>query len=463
MSRMSLFVLLLFMPSPVLLGQATISSNSSGGAQSNPQTPGQVSSPASAGAPATNPSSINPPQVTDRPAATVITLDQAIQMALTNSPSIKAARTQIQQNQAQEITANLRPNPTFSADSQFLPVFSGDFSADTLNNIQQFDVGLGYLFERGHKRQNRLQAARDTTAVTSAQVADTERTLTFNVAQQFINVLLANSTLQFAQADLKSFQETVNISDQRYRAGDISEGDNLKIKLQLLQFQTDVSSARVAKVQALGTLRQLVGYASLPHDYDCAGDLEYLPLTASLTDLQVKALAERPDLKAAKTGIKAANSQINLAKANAKVDVNASASFSHVSGFSSTSLFFGVPLPIFDRGQGEIARTRFALTQAELTEKASEDTVLTDVTNAYEAASSNQDVVKLYLSGYLKQAQDSRDISQYAYKAGAATLLDFLDAERSYRSVQLAYRQAMAAYMLSLEQLRQATAVRSLP
>ena len=463
MSRMSLFVLLFSMLSPALLGQATISLSSSGAAQSQAPPPGQVSALASGGAQSPDRSSMNHPQVTDRPAATMITLDQAIQMALTNSPSIKAARTQIQQNQAQEITANLRPNPTLSADSQFLPVFSGDFSADTLNNIQQFDIGVGYLFERGHKRQNRLQAARDTTAVTSAQVADTERTLTFNVAQQFINVVLANSTLQFALADLKSFQETVNISDQRYRAGDISEADNLKIKLQLLQFQTDVSSARVAKVQALGTLRQLVGYASLPHDYDCAGDLEYLPLAASLTDLQVKALAERPDLKAAKTGIKAANSQINLAKANAKVDVNASASFSHVSGFSSTSLFFGVPLPIFDRGQGEIARTRFALTQAELTEKASEDTILTDVTNAFEAATSNQEVVKLYVSGYLKQAQDSRDISQYAYKAGAATVLDFLDAERSYRSVQLAYRQAVAAYMLSLEQLRQATAVRSLP
>jgi cobalt-zinc-cadmium efflux system outer membrane protein len=122
-----------------------------------------------------------------------------------------------------------------------------------------------------------------------------------------------------------------------------------------------------------------------------------------------------------------------------------------------------VPLPIFDRNQGEIARTKSALTGAELTAKAAEDTVMTDVTNAYESASSNQDVVKLYVSGYLKQAQDSRDISQYAYKAGAATLLDFLDAERSYRSTQLAYRQALAAYMLSLEQLRQAIGTRSLP
>jgi cobalt-zinc-cadmium efflux system outer membrane protein len=384
-------------------------------------------------------------------------------MALANSPAIKAARTQIQQSQAQEITANLRPNPVLNADSQFLPVFSGDFSTDTLNNLQQFDIGLGYLFERGHKRQNRLQAARDQTAVTAAQVADAERTLRFNVAQQFINVLLANSSLQFAQEGLRSFQETVNISEQRYRAGDISEGDCLKIKLQLLQFQTDVSSARVARVQALGSLRQLVGYASLPHDYDVAGDLAYQPLTAALPDLQAKALAERPDLQAAQKGVKAANSQISLAKAEAKVDVNASASFSHVSGASSTSVFLNVPLPFFNRNQGEIARTRFALTQAELTARAAEDTVMTDVLNAYEAASSSQDVVKLYVSGYLKQAQDSRDISQYAYKAGAATLLDFLDAERSYRSTQLAYRQALAAYMLSLEQLRQAAGIRSLP
>jgi cobalt-zinc-cadmium efflux system outer membrane protein len=452
MFRVSLF-LLSFMLSQPLWGQATIPLSSTAPA------PGVAGR--SQAAPQATPSA---PPPADRPAATQITLEQAISMALANSPAIKAARTQIQQSQAQEITANLRPNPTLNWDSQFIPVFSpGDFSSDTLNNLQQFDIGVGYLFERGHKRQNRLQAARDQTAVTAAQVADTERTLVFNVAQQFINVLLANSTLQFAQEGLKSFQETVNISEQRYRAGDISEGDFLKIKLQLLQFQTDVSSARVAKVQALGSLRQLIGYASLPHAYDVVGKLDYQPLTAALSDLQAKALVERPDLQAAKKGVKAANSQISLAKADAKVDFNASASYSHVSGASSTSLFFNVPLPFFNRNQGEIARTKFALTQAELTARAAEDTVLTDVTNAYESASSNQDVVKLYLSGYLKQAQDSLDISQYAYKGGAATLLDFLDAERSYRSTQLAYRQAVAAYMLSLEQLRQAIGTRSLP
>ena len=390
----------------------------------------------------------------------VITLDEAISLALANSPTLKATRTQIQQNQAQEVTANLRPNPVLGGDSQFIPFFNpSQFSED----VEQFDVGLGYTFERGGKRHKRLLAARDQTAVTTSQVADAERTLTFNVAQQFINALLANSNLAFAQEALKSFEQTVNISEQRYKAGDISEGDYLKIKLQLLQFQTDVSSARVAKVQALGSLRQLIGYAVVPRDYDVNGILLYQPLTAKLEDLEAKAIEQRPDLRAARQGINAAQSQINLAKANGKQDVTLTANYSHTPGLSSLSWFASIPIPIFDRNQGEVARTRFARTQAEFTEKAAADTVMTDVINAYESTATNQEVVQLYTSGYLKQAEDSRDISAYAYKGGAATLLDFLDAERSYRATQLAYRQALAAYMLSLEQLRQAVGTRSLP
>ncbi len=447
MSRASLLLALFVLPN-ITFGQTTFSLNS-------PAAPQQQNT-AQAGQTAPSPGQPNQSPAPSK----VITLDEAISLALANSPALKATRTQIQQNQAQEITANLRPNPTLGFDSQFVPFFNpGQLS----NDVEQYDVGVGYTFERGGKRPKRLQAARDQTAVTRSQVSDAERTLAFNVAQQFINVLLANSNLLLAQEDLKSFQQTVDISAERYRAGDISEGDYLKIKLQLLQFQTDVSSARVAKVQALGSLRQLIGYATLPRDFDAGGDLSFQPLTAKLEDLQAKALDTRPDLRGAQRGIAAARSQVALAQANGKQDVNLTTNFSHTPGLSSMSWFVSIPLPIFDRNQGEIARTRFALTQAELTEKAAQDTVMTDVTNAYEATVTNQDVVQLYLSGYLKNAQDSRDITAYAYKGGAATLLDFLDAERSYRATQLAYRQALAAYMVSLEQLRQAVGTRSLP
>src|SRR5271167_870685 len=394
----------------------------------------------------------------------LITLDQAINLALAHNHSLKATRTLILQNQAQEITANLRPNPTFNFDSQFLPVFSpNNFSSGSLSNIQQFDVGIGYLFERGHKRQRRLQAAVDQTAVTGAQVSDAERTLTFNVAQQFVAVLLAESTLRFALLDLKSFEETVDIALAQYKSGYISEGDYLKIKLQLLQFQTDVSSARLARVQALIALRELLGYDAVPANYDVVGDLAYQALPAKLDDLQTKALQARPDYRAAALGVTAAQSQILLAKANAKQDVDATADYTHTSGQNSASFFVNFGLPIFNRNQGEIARTGYALTQAQELQASTSDTVLSDVSDAYEALRSNEEVVQLYTSGYLKQAQDSRDISEYAYKRGATSLLDFLDAERSNRATQLAYRQALSSYMTALEQLKEAVGTRNLP
>ena len=395
---------------------------------------------------------------------TLITLDQAIDLALTHSHSLKASRTLILQNEAQEITANLRPNPTLGADSQFLPFFSPqDFSGTNVDEVQQFDIGVGYLFERGRKRQHRLLAARDATAVTRAQVADAERTLAFNVGQQFVAVLLAESTLDFALQDLKSFQQTVDISEKQLKAGYIGEGDYLKIKVQLLQFQTDVSSARLARVQALIALRELLGYEAVPADFDVSGDLAYQPLKATVEDLQSRAIRERPDFRAADLGITAAKSQISLAKANAKVDVNGTYNFSHVAGESTASLFVNFELPIFNRNQGEIARTNYALTQAQEQKLSASDTVMGDVANAYEALKSNDEVVQLYMSDYLKETQESRDISEYAYKRGAASLLDFLDAERSYRTTQLAYRQALAAYMTALEQLKEAVGTRTLP
>jgi len=395
---------------------------------------------------------------------TLISLDQAIELALAHNHALRATRTLIFQNQAQETTANLRPNPVLGGDAQFIPIFSpSDFSKDDLDLAQQFDLGLSYLFERGHKRQTRLQAARDQTAVTRAQVTDAERTLTFNVGQQFVSVLLAESTLQFALEDLKSFQTTVDISGSQFKAGAISEGDYLKIRLQFLQFQTDVSSARLAKAQALIGLREMLGYNAVPVDYDVIGDLAYQPLKASLEDLQAKALKQRPDFQAAVLGVTAAQSQIRLAKANGKVDVNGTFDYTHTSGQNTASIFASFELPIFNRNQGEIARTGYALTQAQESQLSASDTVLSDVGNAYEGIRSNDEIVQLYTSGYLKQAQESRDISEYAYKRGAASLLDFLDAERTYRASQLAYRQALASYMTALEQLREAVGTRNLP
>jgi cobalt-zinc-cadmium efflux system outer membrane protein len=402
-----------------------------------------------------------------------ITLDEAIQMALQHNHLLKAMRTTIQQSQAEEVTQGLRPNPSLFSDWEYLPLgspahqnpdlYQGSSTGDYLKNNTEGDIGLSYLIERGGKRHDRLQAQKDITTQTRSLVNDSERGLTFQVATLFYNVQLAQSTLDLGQQDLKSFQATVDISEHQFKVGGLSQNDFLQIKLQLLQFQTDVEQAELAKVQALSDLRQLLGYESVSADYDVVASFEYQPVKVHLEDLQLQAMQNRPDLRAAQQGVVAARSQLQLMKANGKQDVTASVNYSHVNGISASTVLFSVPLAIFNRNQGEIARAGFAITQAQEQETAASGQVLDDVKDAYEGLQSNDRVVQLYVSTYLDVATKSRDISDYAYHKGGIALLDFLYAERNYRATELGYRQALASYLLAVEQLREAVGTRSLP
>jgi cobalt-zinc-cadmium efflux system outer membrane protein len=401
-----------------------------------------------------------------------ITLDEAIQLALQHNHNMLAARTTIQQSEADEKTANLRPNPSLFADWEYLPlgspahqnpaVYGGQSTADYLHDNTEGDIGLSYLIERGKKRQHRLQAAKDLTAQTRSLVADNERTLTFNVASLFVNAQVAQSTIELAEKDLASFRKTVDLGELRYTKGAISEDDYLKIKLQLLQFETDYQQAQLAKVQALSDLRQLLGYESVAPDYDVAGAFEYQAIQGNLEDFQLKALQNRPDLRAAQQGVIAARSQYEMQKTIAKQDVTVQGNYSHVNAINAATFYASIPLPIFNRNQGNIEHTRIAITQALEQEKAANGQTLTDVRDAYEALRVSDRVVQFYKSSYLDVAQKDRDIAEYAYQRGAVSLLDFLDAERNYRATQLAYRQALASYLVAAEQLRQAVGTRSL-
>jgi len=394
---------------------------------------------------------------------TKITLDQAIELAIEHNHSLAAARTTIMQNQALEVQANVRPNPTLFTDWEYLPLVPAPGGlASYLHDSTEGDIGMSYLFERGQKRQHRLQAAQDTTSVSRSTVRDNERTLGFQVAQLYINAQLADSMLDLARQDLKSFQTTVDISEHQYKAGALAENDFLQIKLQLVQFQQDVEQGELSKAQALSDLRQLLGYESVPAEYDIAEALEYRPVAATLQDLQAKALENRPDLRAAQQGVTAAKSQYELAKSNGKQDVTLSGNYSHVNAISAVTFSISMPLAIFDRNQGNIAQTHAAITQAQEQQRSANGQVLTDVRDAYEGLRSSDRVVKIFTSGARETALKSRDISEYAYRRGAISLLDFLNAERQYRATELAYRQAVAGYVTSLEQLRQAVGSRSL-
>jgi cobalt-zinc-cadmium efflux system outer membrane protein len=399
------------------------------------------------------------PQATSPPSK--ISMDDAVRIALAYNQSLRAQRLNIDQNQAQEITAALKPNPTFTTLVDTIPLFSPQMIR---LNTQIYSESLAYTYERGGKREKRLSVAKDNTDVTAKTVSDDERQLRFQVVQAFINVLLAESVLRLAQEDLANFSEEVDLNRARVAAGDLGEGDYLKISLQKLQFQQDVSSAELSLVQAKASLRQSLGYQSVAENFEVVGTLEHKKQVVQLADLEKQALAARPDLQAAHSGVKLAADTVSLAFGNRAKDWTWATDYTYQSiGPNGTGNAVGFSLsfdlPVHDRNQGEIARSQAAARQAVETESSTQVGVQTDVLNAYSGFQTNEQIVALYESGYLDQATQSRDITTYAYRRGAATVLDVLDAERSYRAVELGYRQALAAYMTSAEQVNEAVGV----
>lgn len=385
-----------------------------------------------------------------------ISLEQAEKMAIAHNRTLQAERTLILQSKANQTTARLRPNPVFETDSLFLPVFSpSQFTSKNLSNNIEFDAGISYPFELGGKREARMKAAQEATNVTTYQVRNYERRLRYRVAEQFINVLYAQSKLSFAKQDLTSFDGSLSISQKQYKAGSISHGSLLKIQLQRLLFQTDVQSAKVEAIQAKNQLRQLVGFSALPQHFEVIGKLQANDPKRSLMGLEAEALRTRPDLQAAREKVIEAQGQLVLAKANRYPNLSTTLDYTHLYGLSNLSAYATIGIPIFNRNQGNIARSSAQITQAQNMRHAVESMVLTQVRSAYAQEQSALQVVMLYQSGYLQDAKQSLQISAYAYLRGDTGLINFLDAERSYRTVEVNYRRALARAMLSEQRVEE--------
>jgi outer membrane protein, heavy metal efflux system len=398
------------------------------------------------------------------PAVTRVTLQQAVQMAVARNQALQAQRLAVEAVRADEVTAGLKPNigVSFSADG-FTPFSPRQINWDFLKNDTSYSTSASYLFERGGKRQNRIAVAKSTTDVAQKTALDAERTLAFQTAQAFIDVLLAKSTLDLAQQNLKSFAGVVAVNQQRVTSGDLAEAEFYRIHLQQLQFETDVSAAEVALVQARANLRQLLGFDMIAEDFDVVGDLAYSARPADLESLKQQALQSRADYLAAQSNVTLAQNTLTLERSNRARDISGDVDYSHTGPDNTMGLGVAFDLPVHDRNQGNIARSQVLVRQATEQELAARYLVITDVINAYAGWQTSQKVVALYESGYLNQAQQSLDVSRYIYQRGAGSLLDLLDAERTYRDTQLGYRQALAAYMTSVQQLNFAVGKQVLP
>lgn len=394
---------------------------------------------------------------------TSYTWEQIHDLLLRSNPTLRAQEQSVISNRAAEVSAALRPNPTLQ------------------NDTTSATVGIYQEFEIGGKRAARIGSAKLATEISQTDTADMRRTLTLNLRQAFVAALQAKSDLQFAQENLAAYKRTVDINRQMLQQGEIARADFLRIELQTLQFQTDLDDATLELKTAKATLRGLLGAGSLSDGFDVQGDLKAAPFEKDLAELKKLALQNRPDLKSAETGQQKAAADLRLAQANRWPDPTIGASFLHAGnempgpdwfqpfypkGAGSNAMGVGVasiPLPIFNRNQGEIARAKSEQVRAGLLAQAQKNGVLEDVETAYAGFVSARERLKLYEGTYLGEAKESLDIEEFSFHKGGASILDYLDAQRTYRATELAYRQQLAAYLDALAQLQTAAGIEVTP
>jgi outer membrane protein, heavy metal efflux system len=389
---------------------------------------------------------------------------------LSTNPTLNAGRIGIEESRAEEITAYLRPNPdfTFSVD-QINPFTTQPPPAGGSNSYSPFayafpSVSFDYLHERQHKRELRRDSARQATAIATSQLEDQERNLLFNLRSAFVQILQQKAALDLARENLAYYDQVLKVSRGRRQLGDLAQIDLDRLELQRVQYETDVQTAlvnlRTAKIQLL----MLLNDRTPTDQFDVTGPYDFPERIQALEEYRRESLDNRPDLRAAVQSIEKAQTDYRLAVANGSTDPTFSVDFARnppIPVYMGVSVT--IPLRIFDRNQGEKARTQLDIGRNERLRDATRAQVIDDVDSAYAAIQSNLVLLQSYKQSYLEQAIHVRDTVLRSYQLGGASLLDFLQAQQDYRAVRLNYVSLIGSYLTAAAQLNLAVGREVLP
>ncbi len=389
-----------------------------------------------------------------------LTWDQVEARFETTNPALRADADNVDEMKAEEITAFLRPNPQFSVTADGTQIAPNNGVWAPLSGT--FVVpNFSYLHERDRKRELRLKSAQEGTQITASQHEDLKRTMEFTLRSTFVNTLQAKAVLELARADLEYYDHIIQISRDRFKAGDIAQIDLDRIELLRVQYESEIQTAivnlRTAKIQLL----QLLDDRTPIEQFDVTGPFDFSEELKPLDEFRQVALASRPDLQAALQTIEQSQTNYKLAVSNGSTDPtfgawytwNSSTNNADTDHLQTLGLSVSVPLRIFDRNQGEKKRTLIDIDKSREAGEAARAQVFSDVDSAYAEVQSNIALLKPYRDKYKAQATRVRDTVTYSYEHGGASLMDFLNAQSDYRQVQLAYLQLVGAYLTAAAQL----------
>jgi cobalt-zinc-cadmium efflux system outer membrane protein len=387
-----------------------------------------------------------------------LTWDQVKAKFEASNPALRTDEINVEEMKAEEITAFLRPNPQFTFSTDGTQVIRHNGVWQPLAGTQ-YQPNFSYLHERERKRELRLESAKEGTQITASQHEDLERNLLFSLRSMFVQTLEAKAVLDLAKADLDYYDKIIEISRERYKIGDIAQIDLDRIELLRVQYEAEIETATVNLRTAKFQLMQLLNERTPVDKLDVIGTFDWDDSLRPLDDYRQIALDNRPDLRAAIQTIQQSATNHKLAVSNGSTDPTFGAWYTYNPSFNNPNdqqtlgLNISIPLRIFDRNQGEKKRTLLDIDRSRNAADAAKAQVFDDVDSTYEQLRGNVALLKPYKDKYRDQATRVRDTVTFSYEHGAASLMDFLNAQSDYRVVQLAYVQLVGSYLTFAGQL----------
>ena len=397
----------------------------------------------------------NPPPA--KPGA--LTMQQVVERARAGNPTLLAAAANLRAVRAQEIQAGVRANPYFGVNGTNVTLPANG----TEGNPDAYAFQFSRLFERGNKREHRLDAARATSAQTEAQLNDTVRQTVLQVRTAFVHMLFAKQALVLANANLADFRHEVEIANDRYKAGDLGKLDFERLDLQLGSFESDANNDEVSLQQASSQLQALTGATAATPDFDITGDIIPPVFPQTHEELTAAALKSRPDLLAAQAGVVAGEANLRLAIANGAADPTLEGEFDKSGYYNSFGFNVNIPLRIFDRNQGNKETARFQAEANRFTVAATRNQVVSDVDQAWIAYVHAKALSDRFGSHYLDESADVLSIARFAFDHGGLALIDYLDALRDARSSTSEALNAYQATWIAIHQLSESSATELIP
>jgi len=383
-----------------------------------------------------------------------ITLEQALAEALEKNLSLLAERVNISIAEARLITARLRPNPVVSAGGDHLDLLGTGFNEINNAGPAEFNLRTDFTIERGGKRPSRIAVAQHALGVAELEFLNAVRGLRLEVQSAFVEALLAKHRVELARQNLEALNRIVEVNQVRWRAGDVAEVELIRSRVAALQQANALRRAELDLRTVLIRLQTLMGRTQPAPDFDVSGELRREARVAPLEEWLKVALENRPDLLALRRAARRSAAELQLELARSKPDVTLGSEYRRQQGLAGTGNMLGffveIPLPVFDRNQGEIARARQELRQAELRVRALEASIRAEVESAYRQWQATLESLAQIEKAMLAQAREVRDITEYSYRRGEASLLEFLDAQRAFNETMQAYYEARAEYARSL-------------